>query len=134
MAQDELASIRQGAAAFRNARYPEAVAAFQKASDANPKSPAPHLYLALAWFQQYIPHAISADSTNATRRAEAEFQRALALDPTNWLALAMLGQLAFGESRFDASREWYRKALAVEPANADTWCMLGAVDWWQWRS
>ena len=44
-----------------------------------------------------------------------------------------MGQLAFSESRLEAAREWYRKALAVEPRNADTWYGLGAVAWQQWH-
>jgi len=123
--------IKQGTEAFRWARYSEAASAFQKASDANPESPVPHLYLALGWLQQFIPGAMSADNADHARRAEAELRRALDLDPMIWTAAVVLGQLAFSESRLEDAREWYRKALAVEPRNAQTWCDLGVVAWQQ---
>lgn len=113
-------------------RYPEAVSAFQKASDANPDSPVPHLYLALGWFQRYIPGAVSADDSDCARQAETELRRALALDPKSWTAIVMLGQLTFYEGRPEEARQWYRKALDVEPQNAGIWCTLGTIDWQQW--
>src|ERR1039457_3977960 len=119
--------IKQGTEAFRYARYSEAVSAFQKASDSNPKSPVPHLYLALGWFQQYIPNAVSADNADRARRAETELRRALTLDPMSRIAVVMLGQLAFYEGRLEEARKWYRKALAAEPRNADIWCTLGTL-------
>jgi tetratricopeptide (TPR) repeat protein len=124
--------IKQGAEAFRYAGYAEAVSAFQKGSDANPTSPVPHIYIALGWFQQYIPNAVSAENDACARRAEREFRRALDLDPTNWIAVVMLGKLATNESRLDEAREWYRRALAIEPWNADIWCTLGTIAWLQW--
>jgi len=124
--------IRQGTEALGKARYSEAISAFQKASDANPRSPVPHIYLAIGWFQQYIPGAASADNADRGRQAETELRRALDLDPKSWMAAVMLGQLAFSERRLEEAREWYRKASAVEPRNADTWCVLGAIAWWQW--
>jgi tetratricopeptide (TPR) repeat protein len=124
--------IQQGAAALGNARYSEAISAFQKASDANPQSPVPHIYLAIAWFQQYIPGAVSADNADPGHQAETELRRALDLDPVSWIAAAMLGQLTLSENRLEEAREWYRKASAVEPRNADTWCVLGAIAWRRW--
>ncbi len=124
--------IKQGTEAFRYARYSEAVSAFQKASDSNPKSPVPHLYLALGWFQQYIPNAVSADNADRARRAETELRRALTLDPMSRIAVVMLGQLAFYEGRLEEARKWYRKALAAEPRNADIWCTLGTIAQQQW--
>ena len=124
--------IKKGTESFRWARYPEAVSAFQKASDANPDSPVPHLYLALGWFQEYIPGAVSADNSDCARHAETELRRALALDPKSWTAIVMLGQLTFYEGRPDEARQWYRKALDVEPQNSGIWCTLGTIDWQQW--
>ena len=124
--------IEQGAEAFRNARYWEAIAAFQKASEANPQSPLPHVYLGLGWLQQYVPGVVSADNTDRARRAETELRRALDLDPHSWVATVMLGQLALSEDRLEEARKWYGKALAVESRNADIRCALGVIGWQQW--
>jgi cytochrome c-type biogenesis protein CcmH/NrfG len=124
--------IEQGTAAFWKARYPEAVAAFQQAVDANPSSPIPHLYLALGWLQQFVPGAVSTDNTDYARRAETALRQVLNLDPENWTATVLLGMLARNEKQPQLAREWYQKAAALQPRNADTWCTLGALGWQQW--
>jgi hypothetical protein len=124
--------IEQGTAAFWTSRHSEAVGAFQKAADANPGSPIPHLYLALGWLQQFIPGAVSADNADYALRAETALHEALKLDPENWTATVMLGMLARNEDQPVQAREWYRKAAELQPRNADTWCTLGALGLQQW--
>jgi Flp pilus assembly protein TadD len=56
-AQDPAASrdsLNQGVQAFRSARYPDAVLAFQRAVDLDPSSLNARLYLATAYMQQYV--------------------------------------------------------------------------------
>lgn len=121
--------IRQGTEAFRNARLWEAISAFQSASDSNPTSPIPHLYLAVAFLQQsYAPNVAGGDNVDPGRLAEAALHRALEFDPTNWTAIVLLGSSASNHGRVDEAREWYRKAVALEPRNADAWATLGAID------
>jgi Flp pilus assembly protein TadD len=117
--------IEQGAAAFWKARHSEAVAAFQKAADANPRSSIPHLYLALGWLQQFIPGAVSTDNVNYARRSETALREALYLDRENWTATVLLGMLARNQNQPEQARGWYLKAAALRPRNADTW--LAAV-------
>ena len=124
--------IDQGTVAFKNARYAEAIVAFQKASDLNPKSPIPHLYVALVWLQQYTPGQVPADDADLTRLAETALRRALNLDPKNWTAVVLLGMLARNQNQLVQAREWYRMAVSLEPRNADTWCTLGAIGLQQW--
>ena len=47
-------------------------------------------------------------------------------------ATLFLGYLAHSEGRWDEAREWYRKALAMAPQNANLWCRIGALAWMQW--
>ena len=91
----------------------------------------PHVYLAIALYQQYIPGALSRENAESRRRAEMELQRAWDLDPLSWIAAALLGQLALAEKRFTDAREWYGKALSLQSNNADIWCMLGVLAWQQ---
>jgi Gram-negative bacterial TonB protein C-terminal/Tetratricopeptide repeat len=138
MGQDSLPTvswrewIEQGVKDFRSARYPEAIAAFQKASDSNPQSPVPNLYLGLGWLQQYGPGDDSAANADRARLAKTAFHRALELDPNNWTAVLLLARLAADESRSDQAREWYRKAAALQPGNADIWCVLGTIGFQEW--
>jgi cytochrome c-type biogenesis protein CcmH/NrfG len=46
--------LNQGVQAFRSARYPDAVLAFQRAVDLDPSSLNARLYLATAYMQQYV--------------------------------------------------------------------------------
>src|SRR5271157_5979839 len=85
--------LNQGVAAFKAARYGEAIAAFQKAADLEPESVVAHLYLGTAYMQQYIPGAVSPANSDMGFRAESEFQRVLTLDASNKVAVASMASL-----------------------------------------
>jgi len=121
--------IDHGVDTFRQARYSDAIPAFQKAADLNPGSPIPHLYLGIAWYQGFIPGAESEDNTVHAQRAGEEYRRALELDPTNWNALVLLGQVSFYLEKWDEARDCYKKAQAVDPKRADVWYALGVTAW-----
>jgi len=134
MAQDPLtpdwrAWIDRGIEAFRHGQCSAAVEEFQRAADQNSASPTPHLYLGIAWYQEFIPGAESEDNTIHAQHAAEEYRRALELDPKNWDALVLLGQLSFYLGKWDEARDWYRKAQAVDPKRADVWYALGATAW-----
>jgi hypothetical protein len=73
VAQDAKDFLNQGGQALRNARYPEAVEAFQKAVAGDPGVATAHLYLATAYLQQYVPGAESAGNAAFARNATDEF-------------------------------------------------------------
>jgi hypothetical protein len=91
----------------------------------------PHLYLAIALQQQYVPGALSTENAELGRRTEMELRRAWDLDPQGWIAAGLLGQLTLSERRFTDAREWYGKALTRQSNNAEIWYMLGVVAWQQ---
>ena len=121
--------IGLGIQRYKAGLYLDAADAFQKAVDLHSDDPVPHLYLGLAWNQQYVPGGSDPSTSELAIRAEAAFRRAVDLDEGNWPALVLLGRLAFDEGKFDEARIWYRKALDLDPSNANTWCMLGAIAW-----
>ena len=125
--------INQGVAAIKAGRYADAVAAFRQAVALHATDPIPHLYLAGALAQQFTPEAIPPLNPEMGEEAEREFERVLELDPKNWPALVMLGQLMRQQSQFPEARAWYRKALDLDTNNADIWCVLGAMSWRQLR-
>ena len=100
-AQDAKDFLNQGVQAFRNARYPEAVEAFQKAVAADPNFATAHLYLATAYMQQFIPGAESAENAAFARNATEEFLKVLTLDPNNKVAIASLASLELNQKLWD---------------------------------
>lgn len=123
--------IQQGTEVFRKGRYAEAGSLFEKACELSPGTAVPHLYLAIALYQQYIPGALSTENSALALRTEAELRLAWALDPHGWIAAAILGQLTLFEKRFTDPREWYGKALTLQLSNAEIWYMLGVIAWQQ---
>jgi TonB family protein len=133
----------RGVGAFKNARYAEAVDAFQRSVDLDPSNLNARLYLATSFFVQYIPGAISPDNLAFADKARAGFEQVLALEPDNKTALQYLASLAYqvasGTSdpeekarRLDAARSWYEKLAAVDPKNKEAWYSLGVIDWMKW--
>jgi TonB family protein len=131
-AQTDTEWTNRGVQAFKNARYGEAIEAFQRAVDANPGNVTPRLYLATAHMQQYIPGAESPENVAHAERAFAEFERVLAMDPGNKMALSSLASLELNRKRFEEARAWYKKLLVVDPANASAYYSIGFSIWAEW--
>ena len=124
--------INQGVTAFKSARYAEAVAAFQKATELDPGSVTAHLYLATAYMQQFIPGAESADNREVWQKAMDEFERVLALDAGNKVAVQSEASLYLNAKKWEEARSRYKQLLAVDPNNKDAYYTLGFIDWSQW--
>ncbi len=124
--------VNRGVQAFKNAQYGEATADFQKAVDLNPGEIAPHLYLATAWMQQFIPGAESPENLAIAQKADAEFRIALAQDLNNRVALASLGSLNLNQRKWDEARDWYRRLVAADPNNAAAYYSMGFIAWSKW--
>src|SRR2546426_3380571 len=61
-------NLNKGVQAYKNAKYPEAVAFFQKAVELDPTFKTTHLYLATAYMSQYIPGAESPENVRMADR------------------------------------------------------------------
>src|SRR6476659_1137086 len=72
-------NLNKGVQAYKNARYPEAVAFFQKAVELDPTFKTTHQYLATAYMSQYIPGAESPENVRMAESAYNEFQNVLKL-------------------------------------------------------
>jgi adenylate cyclase len=92
----------------------------------------PGFALPLAWSARW--HSInigmgwSADRAHDTRETFALAERALALDPSNALALSVLGHVtAFLRRDCDAAIEMFDQALAISPGTAIAWTLSSAT-------
>src|SRR5260370_35553306 len=70
-------NLNKGIQSYRNARYPEAVAYFQKAVELDPSFKTTHLYLATAFMSQYIPGADLPENVHMAEKAYNEYQNVL---------------------------------------------------------
>lgn len=143
LAQDPRELLNQGVQAYKSARYADAAGLFQKAVDANPDNANARLYLATSWMSRYIPGGSLPGNSDFARRAEAEFQEVLRLDPNNKTALASLASLSYQEGqairdqdeksrKLDESRSWYQRLIAIDPQNKEAYYSLAVIDWSKW--
>jgi TonB family protein len=143
LAQDFRELLNQGVQAYKSARYSDAAQIFQKLVEANPNDVMARLYLGTAIMSQYIPETASVENLEIARRAEAEFQEALRIDPNDKTALASLASLTYREAqgmpdlsqklrKLDESKSWYVRAIAVDPQDKTAYYSLGVIDWVKW--
>ncbi len=135
--------LQKGIDAFKAARYPEAVNAFERAVKADPNSVPAHLYLGTAWMSQYIPGAQSEENLAFAFQAEAEFKTVLSMEPRNTVAVASLAALAYNQSagiqdpdekyrKLDEAASWYQQLVNVNPSNKEAHYSLGVIAWARW--
>jgi tetratricopeptide (TPR) repeat protein len=125
-------NLNQGVRAYKSAKYPEAIALFQKAVELDPTFKTTHLYLATAYMTQYVPGADSPENVRLAESAYNEFQNVLKLDPNDELATASIASLYFNQKKMDEAKDWNRKLIAINPQNKDAYYTLGVIAWTQW--
>jgi len=122
-------SLNKGVQSFKNAKYPEAVEFFQKAVDLDPSFPEARLYLATAYFSQYIPGAESPENVEFARKANDEYLKVLAQKPNDTLALSSIASLYYHQKKFDDAETWFHKVIEADPKNKEAYYTLGVIAW-----
>jgi Tfp pilus assembly protein PilF len=125
-ARDEL---NKGVQAFRLGSYPTAVEHFKTAVALDPTFPTSREYLAMAYFMQYVPGAMSPENDRLAQAAHDEFMKVLEQNPKNAVAMATLAQLYFSEKKLDEAQEWYQKLTSIDPNNKTAYYTLGVIAW-----
>jgi tetratricopeptide (TPR) repeat protein len=132
--------LNEGIAAFKAAKYTEAVELFQQAVNASPANPVAHLYLGTAWMSQFIPGADNPQNMQFAAEAEREFQAVLALQPDNLVAMESLASLHYNRAQgnrtpteklraMDEAAYWYRNIVSAHPDNKTAHYSLGVIAW-----
>jgi Tfp pilus assembly protein PilF len=124
--------LNKGAQAFRNAQYAEAVEHFKTAVELDPTFPVARLYLATAYYSQYIPGAESPENAQMAKAAYDNFMKVLDQEPKNTMALASIASLYLNQKKWDDAQQWYEKLIAVDPNNADAYYSIGYIAWSRW--
>jgi len=121
--------LNKGVQAFKNAQYPQAVDDFKRAVEYDPTFATARLYLATAYMQQYIPGAESPENNQMATAAYDQFQKVLAQDPKNELAVASIASLLFNEKKLDEAEQWNLKLIALNPKSKEAYYTLGVIAW-----
>jgi len=122
-------SLNKGVGAFKNAKYPEAVEYFTRAVDLDPTFPEARLYLATAYFSQYIPGAESPENMEFARKANEEYMKVLEKKPNDVLALSSIASLYYHQKKFDDAETWFKKVIAADPKNKEAYYTMGVITW-----
>ena len=130
-------NLNKGVNSFRNAKYADAVAFFQQATDLDPENPNARVYMATAYMMQWIPGAESPENKEMARKAREVFGEVLAKNPNETTALASLASLAYNEAdalppdqkvaKLDEAAEWYNKLIGADANSRDGYYSLGAI-------
>src|SRR5205823_2961265 len=101
--------LNKGVQSFTNAQYPEAVEHFKTAVELDPGFATARVYLAMAYYQQFIPGAESPENIKMAQAALTQFNKVLELEPRNTTAIASIASLNLNEKKWDESQQWYEK-------------------------
>jgi len=129
--------LNKGVAAYRNAKYNDAVSLFSEAAELDPTNLNARTYLAIAYMMQWIPGATSPENLQFAAKAREEFGKVLEKNPNDTTSLASLASLAFNEAdslppaekvaKLDEAADWYKRLVVADPKNRDALYGLGAI-------
>ncbi len=128
--------LNKGVAAYRDGKYDQAIEFFKDAKDNDPSLTNAQLYLATAYATQYIPGAPSPENIQMGEAAVKQFQEVLADDPNNISAIDGIGSILFNmagtpysRQRFDDSKTYHMKHIALKPEDPEPYYWIGVIDW-----
>jgi tetratricopeptide (TPR) repeat protein len=124
--------MRAGVVAYKFSDYSGAVEHFKAALEINPDLTQARLFLATAYAQQYIAGDDSAANAAMAEQAIDEFKKVLSSDPTEteeYKSVVPIASLSFNLKRLDEAREYYGKAIELNPTEARNYFMIGLIDW-----
>jgi tetratricopeptide (TPR) repeat protein len=128
--------LNKGVASFKNAQFDAAVEDFKQAKELDPDLVNARLYLATAYASQYIPGAPSDENMRHGQEAIAEYKDVLEKDPNNLSAIdglaSILYQMAgqpFDEKKFEESKAYHEKHIALRPQDPQPYYSIGVIDW-----
>jgi tetratricopeptide (TPR) repeat protein len=123
--------LNKGVAAYKNAKYEEAIGHFQNSVALDPNLLNAKLYLATAFAQQYIPDADTPENNHMADQAIDAYKSVLAQDPKNINSVKGIAYLYLNMHKFDLSKEYYLKAAQIDPNDAEPYYSVGVIAWTQ---
>jgi tetratricopeptide (TPR) repeat protein len=123
--------LNKGVAAYKNAKYEEAINHFQEAVSLDPGLTNARLYLATAFAQQYIPGVDAPENMRNADQAVEQYKAVLDKDPKNVNSVKGIAYLYLQEKKFEDAKTYYRKALEIDPNDPEPYYSVAVIDWTQ---
>jgi tetratricopeptide (TPR) repeat protein len=128
MARDQL---NKGVAAYKNAKYEQAINNFKRAVELDDSLQNAKLYLATAYAQQYIPGVDSPENLQNANAAIEQYKSVLEHDPKNVNSIKGIAYLYLQMKKFEDAKTYYRKAIELDPNDPEAYYSVGVIDWTQ---
>jgi tetratricopeptide (TPR) repeat protein len=126
--------LNKGVQAYKNAKYDQAISYFKDAVALDPGLVNARLYLATAYAQQFVPGVDSPDNNKNAEAAIDQYQHVLDLHPAREQQINSLKGIAYlylQMKKFDQAKDYYRKALQLDPNDAELYYSIAVIDWTQ---
>jgi len=123
--------LNKGVAAYKNARYEQAIENFKDAVALDDSLKNAKLYLATAYAQQYIPGVDSPENLQNATSAIDQYKSVLQQDPKNVNSIKGIAYLYLQMKKFEDAKEYYRKAIALDQNDPEAYYSVGVIDWTQ---
>ena len=123
--------LNKGIAAFKNAKYEEAVNHFQTSIELDPDYAQAKLYLATAYSYQVVPNLDTPENLSTAQKAIDGFQAVLAKDPNDLTALKQIASIKRNIKKLDEAKEYEKKVIAIAPNDPEAYYTIGSINWTQ---
>src|SRR6185437_3954283 len=134
IAQDEAKvsasnQVDQGVQAFREAHYEDAIEHFEHAVTLDPDLVLARMYLAATYLQIFEPGVDTPDNVIRATKALDQYSEILRSNPNDVESLKGVAYLKLQLNNFDAARQAYAKAIALEPNDPELLYAAGVANW-----
>ena len=123
--------LNKGVANYKNGRYEEAIENFKNAVALDSELKNAKLYLATAYAQQYIPGVDSPENLQNATAAIDQYKAVLQQDPKNVNSIKGIAYLYLQMKKFEDAKDYYRKAIELDPNDPEAYYSVGVIDWTQ---
>jgi len=124
--------LNKGVTAYKNAKYEDAINKFQEAVELDPGLLNARLYLATAYAQQYIPGADTPENNRNAEQAIEQYKQVIERNPSREQKMNSTKGIAYlylQMKKFDQAKEYYRKALELDPNDPEPYYSVAVIDW-----
>ena len=123
--------LNKGVAAYKNAKYEQAIGHFREAVALDSSLKYAKLYLATAYAQQYIPGVDSPENLQNANSAIEQYRAVLEQDPKNINSIKGIAYLYLQMKKFEDAKNYYRQAIELDPNDPENYYSLGVIAWTQ---